>query len=65
MILYSTPVCPRCRMIKDILEKRDIPFEICMDIKIMKDKGISDVPILEEDDGTMLNHVEAFKKYRP
>ena len=64
MTLYSTPVCPKCKMIKDILEKKGVLFDVCMDIQIMNSKGISEVPILEEDDGTKLNHREAFDKYK-
>ena len=62
MIVYTTEKCMQCKFLKGELNRNGIPFEVCMDENIMAEKKIKSVPVLELDDGTMLNFMEALKK---
>lgn len=53
VVLYSTH-CPRCNVLEKKLKQKNIDFEEVNDIKIMKNKGIFSVPILEVD-GSMMD----------
>ena len=57
--LYSTG-CPKCQVLKKKLDAAGINYTIESDIKIMKDKGFLQVPILEVD-GKYMNFTEANK----
>ena len=48
IILYSTN-CPRCEILKEKLQKKNIKFEECNNIEEMVKLGISTVPILKVD----------------
>lgn len=64
-ILYSTR-CPRCRIITSKLKANHIEFTINSDTEEMRSKGFTEVPMLQLDDGTILNFREAinwFRKY--
>lgn len=45
-ILYSTG-CPKCKVLIKKLELAKIPYEICEDTEIIKEKGITSVPVFE------------------
>lgn len=47
--LYKTNTCPNCKMLKMLLDKKGISYQEITDIGIMKDKGISSIPVLEVD----------------
>lgn len=57
--LYSTG-CPKCQVLKKKLDAAGINYTTESDIKIMKDKGFLQVPILEVD-GKYMNFTEANK----
>lgn len=61
MTLYSTPSCPMCRMLAQKMDERHIPYEKIMDVDVLEQKGISHVPVLETDDGRMMDLAEALK----
>lgn len=48
--LYSTH-CPQCRALEMKLNKKNIPFEICDDMELMKNLGFQAAPVLETPDG--------------
>lgn len=56
---YSTG-CPRCIVLKNLMDKRDMEYEIITDEKIMFQKGVTHVPMLEVD-GVIMEYGEAFK----
>ena len=53
MILYSTG-CPRCSVLIQKLNKKNIVYTIESDMQKITEKGIKSVPILELDNGEML-----------
>lgn len=61
MKLYSTPGCPMCQMLAQKLTERNIEFEKIMDMDVLAAKDITHVPVLETDDGRMLDLAEAMK----
>lgn len=50
-ILYTIG-CPKCNILKKKLISANISFTVCEDTKIMTEKGISQLPILEIDGKT-------------
>lgn len=48
-ILYSTSTCPKCRVLKQKLAEKNIPFEECTDEDEMLRLGIQSVPVLYVD----------------
>ena len=55
--LYSTG-CPRCNVLKQKLDSKNIEYTVVNDVDIMTEKGISAVPVLEVD-GQLLQFKEA------
>lgn len=53
--LYSLKSCPMCSHAKEVLSKKQIPFEQVMDEKVMLSKGITHVPVLETESGNLLS----------
>lgn len=58
--LYSSPTCPKCKLLKMELGKRNIPFEIVEDTNTMNALGIHSLPILEIN-GELMNMPTALK----
>lgn len=56
---YSTG-CPKCGVLKNLMDKRDMDYKTITDEKTMLDKGFTHVPILEVD-GVIMEFGEAFK----
>ena len=54
MTLYSTPTCPKCKVVKMKLEKAGISYESNQSVPDMEKLGISQVPVLELDTGELL-----------
>lgn len=52
VILYSTG-CPKCTVLSRKLEQKNVKYEVCSNIDIMKEKGFMSLPILEVDGETM------------
>lgn len=55
--LYSTG-CPRCNVLKQKLDSKNIEYTVVNDVDIMTEKDISTVPVLEVD-GQLLQFKEA------
>lgn len=58
VILYSTG-CPQCNILKEILQKKNIIFQIEDNVEKMKELGFSSLPMLSIDN-KILNFKEAF-----
>ena len=52
VILYSTG-CPRCNVLTQKLNSKNIEYTVVNDVKVMENKGIETVPVLEVDGQTM------------
>lgn len=46
--LYSTG-CPRCNVLKQKLDSKNIEYEVVSDIDVMTEKGFETVPVLDVD----------------
>lgn len=46
---YHTATCPQCRMVGMLLDKYKIEYNSCLDVEVMKEKGISHTPAIEVD----------------
>ena len=58
MILYSLPNCPLCKVTKVKMQKANIAFEECQDEEVLKQKNIDRLPVLEKDNGELLEFKE-------
>lgn len=58
VILYSTG-CPQCNILKEMLQKKNIVFQIEDNVEKMKELGFSSLPMLSIDN-KILNFKEAF-----
>lgn len=47
VILYSTEVCPRCKIIKQKLKQKGIEYIEVRDLEELIEKGFSTVPMLK------------------
>jgi len=61
VIIYSTPTCVYCRMAKDFLTEKNIPFtdydltkDAAMRDEVIKKTGQMAVPVIEVDGETMI-----------
>lgn len=57
IILYTVD-CPKCKVLEKKLNNTNISFEVCKDTKLMAERNISKLPMLEVD-GEMLTFKEA------
>lgn len=57
IILYTVD-CPKCKVLEKKLNSANISFEVCKDTKLMAERNISKLPMLEVD-GEMLTFKEA------
>ena len=57
--LYSTG-CPQCNVLKKMLSKKGISFEVNNDLQEMKNLGFKSAPMIKMDD-QILNFKQAFK----
>ena len=65
VIIYSTPTCVYCRMAKDFLTDKNIPFteyDLSKDVakreEVIKKTGQMAVPVIEVDGETMIGFDE-------
>ena len=58
MILYTTH-CPKCEVLEKKLNMNNIQFTIIDDKNVMINKNILSVPVLELEDGRLLEFKEA------
>ena len=56
--LYSTG-CPKCKVLKMKLEQKGLEYTECNDTEKMQELGISTVPMLQVDDGELMNFTTA------
>lgn len=59
MTLYSTISCPMCKMLATKMDEKGIRYEKVVDEDVLASKNIMHVPILETDDGRMMDLAEA------
>lgn len=59
VILYSTD-CPKCQILKEKLDNKNIEYIVNSDSEAMLLKGFSTVPMLEID-SKVLNYLDAVK----
>ena len=57
IILYTVD-CPKCKVLEKKLNNANISFKVCKDTKLMAERNISKLPMLEVD-GEMLTFKEA------
>ena len=57
IILYTVD-CPKCKVLEKKLNNANISFEVCKDTKLMVERNISKLPMLEVD-GEMLTFKKA------
>ena len=57
VILYTVD-CHKCKVLEKKLNNANISFEVCKDTKLMAERNISKLPMLEVD-GEMLTFKEA------
>lgn len=61
MTLYTTETCPRCKVLKAKLEKANIPVSVSYDTTKLEQMGYRQVPMLELDNGQMLDFGQAIQ----
>ena len=54
IIILYTNNCPKCKILKNKLDEKNIKYEICNDIDLMIEKGFKSVPMLKIE-GQILN----------
>ena len=47
MTVYSSPTCPKCKMLKMQLKAKGILFNVCEDTQVALSKGIQNLPAME------------------
>ena len=55
MTVYSSSSCPRCKVLKMKMDKANLNYDVVEDIEIMKEKGIKSIPVVELEDGRILD----------
>jgi len=60
MTILYTNNCPKCKILKQKLDQKNISYDVCEDIDEMISKGFKSMPMLEVDGKimTFLNAVE-------
>ena len=58
--LYSTH-CPRCRVLKEKLDSKNIHYELNTNTQEMISLGLVNAPALQLEDGTLLDFGQAVK----
>lgn len=59
-VVFYTIDCDHCEMLESKLKQKNISYEECRDIEIMKEKDFTEAPMLEVDD-KCFNFVEAME----
>lgn len=59
--VYSQPGCPMCEVLKGELSRKKIPFTAETNVDTLVSKGITHVPMLETDEGDLLNMQQAMR----
>lgn len=53
VVVYSFPTCPKCKVLKSKLQRKNINYTEIQDIEKMQELGISSVPYLQVNDELM------------
>lgn len=59
IVLYTTH-CPKCRVLEKKLNDKNVKFELCDDVQVMKGLNISSAPMLSVD-GKIMDFYNAVK----
>ena len=55
VVLYSTPTCGICKMVKTKLQQKNISYQEINDIEALTAMNITNVPVLQIDENTTLH----------
>lgn len=55
IIMYSSPTCPRCKVLETKLKRKNIPFSKETKEDVILEKGLKSIPWLELEDGALLD----------
>lgn len=61
MINFFTTGCPKCKILKKKMDDKGILYNTVTDIEVMTALGIDSVPVLQFDDGTLMDFGKAIK----
>lgn len=53
--IYGLNGCPMCQRVKEACVMHGVEHQYIKDENILREKGISHVPVIELDDGTMIS----------
>lgn len=59
--LYSSPTCPKCKVLKMKLDMAGIEYAESHDLTYLEENGIRTLPYLRLEDNTLLDFGEAVK----
>ena len=57
--LYSTEYCPRCKMLKERLNNKNIEFKENQNEEEMQELGFTTIPMIRTDSGELLDFGKA------
>lgn len=61
LTLFTSPTCPKCRVIKAKLTAANIPYSVSEDMEEMSKHNIRTLPMGLTDDGTLLSFNDLVK----
>lgn len=59
--VYSLPTCGQCKVLKMKLAAKGVEYEEISGMEKLEPLGLKGVPVLEFEDGSRLNQIEAIK----
>ena len=63
IILFTTEHCPQCKVIKEMLNEKQIAYQVVSEEIILKTFGIEQVPQLQVDGGELIAGPRAISKW--
>ena len=57
--IYTTDICPRCKVLKTKMDVKGIPYESITDVNEIQRLGIMSVPYIQVDDGELMDFATA------
>lgn len=64
VIIYTLESCPKCHVLKTYFKSLDVAFSECQDVEIMKSLGITSVPTIKTENGSILEFKEAMESVK-
>ena len=61
IVVYKNEMCPTCKLLTERLNEKEICYKIETNEQVIEDLGIEVVPVIQLDDGTILDINESFK----